>query len=94
MGSCYVVESGVFMSSLSATIFIVALVIIGFLMLTLLIALTVMLQSCKRSGSGVFDDAKKSNHHDHCNLFIFHVELTTWLRVKFPLYASYKFSIQ
>ncbi|KAK8955922.1 hypothetical protein KSP40_PGU015841 [Platanthera guangdongensis] len=85
MGSRYVVESGVFMSSLSATIFIVALVIIGVLMLTLLIALTVMLQSCKRSGSGVFDDAKKSNHHDHCNLFIFHAELNNLAASEIPI---------
>ncbi|KAK8942261.1 hypothetical protein KSP40_PGU021330 [Platanthera guangdongensis] len=95
MGSCYVVESGVFMSSLSATIFIVALVIIGVLMLTLLIALTVMLQSCKRSGSGVFDDAKKSNHHDHCNLFIFHAELNNLAASEIPIICklqSFQFS--
>lgn len=85
MGSRYLVESGVFMSSLSATIFIVALLTIGVLMLTLLIALTVMLESCKRSGSGVFDDVKKSDHHDHCNLFIFHAELNNLAVSEIPI---------
>ncbi|XP_062154605.1 uncharacterized protein At2g39920 isoform X2 [Alnus glutinosa] len=48
MGSRYVMESGFYMTSFAATIFIAGLVTVGVLLITLLIALTVMLQSCQK----------------------------------------------
>ncbi|KAI0512185.1 hypothetical protein KFK09_012823 [Dendrobium nobile] len=85
LGSQYVVESGVFMSSFTATIFVAALVTTGLLMLTLLIALTVMLNSCQSSNSGILEHAKKSDQHDYCSLYIFHSELNNLEIGEFPL---------
>ncbi|OAY77181.1 Uncharacterized protein ACMD2_06116, partial [Ananas comosus] len=54
MGGHYVMESGVYMSSYAATIFITALLTIGVLLLAVLVALTVMLESCQRTNSGAY----------------------------------------
>lgn len=78
-------ESGVFMSSFTATIFITAVATIGVLIITMLIAVTVMLESCQSSGSGVLDDVKKSEQHDYCSLFDFHAELNNLEASEFPM---------
>ncbi|KAL0919677.1 hypothetical protein M5K25_011790 [Dendrobium thyrsiflorum] len=85
LGSQYVVESGVFMSSFTAIIFIAALVTTGLLMLTLLIALTMMLNSCQSRSSGILEHDKKSDQHDYCSLLIFHSELNNLEIGEFPL---------
>ncbi|ONK62003.1 uncharacterized protein A4U43_C08F35800 [Asparagus officinalis] len=76
MGSHYVYESGVYMSMFAATVFVAALVTVGVLMLTLLVALSVMLNSCESRNSGVFKHIKSSDDEfDYCKLFAFHAEL-------------------
>ncbi|KAG1337769.1 Acid phosphatase (Class B) [Cocos nucifera] len=84
MGSHYIVESGIYMSSFAAAIFVAALVIIGVLLLTLLIALTVMLESCQSSHSGVFEQVRTSDQDDYCNTFAFHAELNNLEADEFP----------
>lgn len=84
MGSHYVVESGIYMSSFAATIFIAAFVTIGVLLLTLLVALTVMLESCQSSHSGIFEQARTSDQDDYCNIFSFHAELNNLEEEEFP----------
>ncbi|XP_076882368.1 uncharacterized protein At2g39920-like [Bidens hawaiensis] len=65
MGSEFRMESVVYMSSCAATIFVGALMIVGILLLTLLTALAVMLQSCKSREAGVIESSKFDHHHEH-----------------------------
>ncbi|CAN8317413.1 unnamed protein product [Cochlearia groenlandica] len=51
MGSRFSIDSGCYMTSLTATIFISSLVTFGVLMLTLLVAISTMLQSCENRNS-------------------------------------------
>lgn len=63
------------MTSFAATIFIAALVTVGVLLITLLIALTVMLQSCQSKSTGVVQLEKLNVEFDYCKVFILHAEL-------------------
>lgn len=74
MGSRYVMESGFYMTSFAATIFIASLVTVGILIITLLIALTVMLQSCQSKSSGIVEIQKTSNDYHQCKIFALHAE--------------------
>ncbi|XP_020571194.1 uncharacterized protein At2g39920 [Phalaenopsis equestris] len=85
MGSQYAVESGIFMSSFTATVFVAALATTGLLILTLLIALTVMLKSCQSTNSGILEQVKKINQHDCCNFYILHAELNNLEVNELPL---------
>lgn len=82
-GSRYVVESGVYMSSFAATVFVAALVTIGVLMATLLVALTVMFNSCQSRSLGPIEHSKTSEY-DYCNVFAFHAELNNLDSDEFP----------
>ncbi|KAH7657076.1 Acid phosphatase protein [Dioscorea alata] len=84
LGSRYVVESGVYMSAFAATVFIAALVTIGVLLLTLLVALTVMLENCQSRNSGVIEQVKASGENGYCRVFAFHAELNNLEADKFP----------
>ncbi|KAE7996669.1 hypothetical protein FH972_001373 [Carpinus fangiana] len=81
MGSRYVMESGFYMTSFAATIFIAGLVTVGVLLITLLIALTVMLQSCQSKSSGVVEIQKAS---DDCKIFALYAELNSLEADEFP----------
>lgn len=82
-GSRYVVESGVYMSSFAATVFVASLVTIGVLMATLLVALTVMLNSCQSRSLGPIEHSKTSDS-DYCNVYAFHAELNILDTNEFP----------
>uniref|UniRef100_A0A1D1YSC9 Uncharacterized protein At2g39920 n=1 Tax=Anthurium amnicola TaxID=1678845 RepID=A0A1D1YSC9_9ARAE len=84
MGSHYVIESGLYMSSFAATIFIVGLVIVGVLLLTLLIALIIMLQSCQNQNAGVLQQYRNNYMYDYCNIFAFHKQLNNLEAEEFP----------
>uniref|UniRef100_A0A5B6YGZ6 Acid phosphatase 1 n=1 Tax=Davidia involucrata TaxID=16924 RepID=A0A5B6YGZ6_DAVIN len=75
MGSRYVVESGIYMTNFAATIFIAALVTVGVLLITLLIALTVMLQSCESKSAGIIEMSKSRDDYSYCKIFALHAEL-------------------
>ncbi|OMO91877.1 Acid phosphatase (Class B) [Corchorus capsularis] len=78
MGSSYVVESGFYMTSFAATIFIAALVTFGVLLITLLVTLAVMLQSCENRSKGVVEiDKSIENSYHYCNIFALHGELNS-----------------
>ncbi|XP_022765056.1 uncharacterized protein At2g39920-like isoform X2 [Durio zibethinus] len=77
MGSRYAVESGFYMTSFAATIFIAALVTVGILLVTLLVTLAVMLQSCESRSKGVVEIEKASDSYHYCNLFALHGELNS-----------------
>ncbi|XP_044507765.1 uncharacterized protein At2g39920-like [Mangifera indica] len=77
LGSRYAVESGFYMTSFAATIFIGGLVTVGILLVTLLIALAVMLQSCQSSRAGVVEIAKASDDYSYCKMYALHAELNS-----------------
>lgn len=63
------------MTSFSATIFVATLVSVGVLLITILMALTVMLQSCQSKSAGVVELWKSSDDYNHCKIFASHAEL-------------------
>ncbi|KAI9102111.1 hypothetical protein K1719_023621 [Acacia pycnantha] len=71
MGSRYIVESGLYMTSFTATIFITGLVTSGILLISLLISLAVMLQSCQSKHAGVIEH----NYYSYCKICAQHAEL-------------------
>ena len=85
LGSHY--ESGFYMTSFAATIFIGALVAVGILLITLLIALTVMLQSCQSKSSGVVEVRKTSDDYNDCKAFALYAELNSLQADEFPSFC-------
>lgn len=65
------------MTSFTATIFIGALVTIGLLLISLLISLMVMLQSCESKNSGVIGFSKSIEDYSNCKIFALHAELNS-----------------
>lgn len=57
-------ETGIYMPSFAATIFIAGLLTVGVSRISLLIALTVMLQSCRCQTAGVVEMQKSSEDYD------------------------------
>ncbi|KAI9157551.1 hypothetical protein LWI28_024276 [Acer negundo] len=85
LGSQYVIESVFYMKSFTATIFISGLVTVGVLLITLLISLVVMLQSCQSRNAGVVDEFQKLNDdYSYCKIFTLHAELNGLEADEFP----------
>ena len=84
MGSRYVFEPGFYMTSFSATIFIAALVTVGVLLITLLVTLAVMLQSCESRSKEVVEIEKASDSYHYCKIFALHGELNSLEAAKVP----------
>lgn len=76
-GSQYAVESGFYMTTFAAVIFIGGLITVGVLLITLLVTLAVMLQSCQNRSSGVVELMKSSGDNNYCKLFALHAELNS-----------------
>ncbi|XVF24026.1 hypothetical protein REPUB_Repub13aG0091300 [Reevesia pubescens] len=83
-GSRYVIENGFYMTSFAATIFIAALVTVGVLLVTLLITLAVMLQSCESRSQGVVEIEKASDSYHYCKVFALHWELNSFGAAEVP----------
>lgn len=82
MGS---IESGFYMTSFAATVFIASLVTMGILLVSLLIALTVKLQSCETKNAGMIEIKRfSSSDYDVCRIFYLHVELNGLEEIKCP----------
>lgn len=77
-------ESGVYMSSVAATVFVASLVTVGVLMLTLLLAITFMLNSCQGRSSGDIQHVRMSDEYELCNAFASHAELNDMDMNEFP----------
>ncbi|KAK2637316.1 hypothetical protein Ddye_032108 [Dipteronia dyeriana] len=85
LGSQYAIESGFYMTSFAAMIFIGGLVTVGVLLITLLISLAVMLQSCQSRNAGVVDEFLKLNDdYSYCKIFNLHAELNGLEADEFP----------
>lgn len=80
-------ETGIYMSSFAATVFIAGLVTVGVSLMTLLITLTVMLQSCQNKNSGVvqsLQSSKSTYSYHYCLAFAMHMELNNLDSDSFP----------
>ncbi|XP_010276462.1 PREDICTED: uncharacterized protein At2g39920-like isoform X2 [Nelumbo nucifera] len=85
MGSSgYLIEPGFYLTSLAAIIFIAALVTVGVLFITVLVALAVMLQSCENRNAGVIELRKTIDDFDYCKAFALHVEVNNLELDEFP----------
>lgn len=82
--SRYTMETGIYMSSFAATVFIAGLVTVGVSLMTLLIALTVMLQDCQRQNAGVVEMQKPVDDYDFCRILALHIELNHLDSDSFP----------
>ncbi|KAL0317113.1 UNVERIFIED_CONTAM: hypothetical protein Sangu_2125600 [Sesamum angustifolium] len=84
MGSHYSTEAGIYMSASAATVFISGLVTVGISVVALLIALTVMLNSCQSRNSGVLEMYRNTHSYDYCRNFALHAELNSLGADLFP----------
>lgn len=75
MRSSYVLESGFYITSFSATIFIAGFSTIGLLLITLLVSLSMMLQSCKSSNTGIVEFRKINDEYAYCKVYSLHTKL-------------------
>ncbi|MQL85018.1 hypothetical protein Taro_017520 [Colocasia esculenta] len=83
-GSHYAIESGFYISSFAAIIFVSGITIVGVLLLSLVVALVVMLQSCENHQSSVFQQWRNNDMFDYCNIFASHMELNNLESEEFP----------
>ncbi|XP_076882979.1 uncharacterized protein At2g39920-like [Bidens hawaiensis] len=97
MGSQFRLESVIYMSSCAATVFIGGLVIVGILLMTLLTALTVMLQSCQSREAGVVEAVKSdhhhhnhihNHHHDYCKMAALNAEINNFEGYTLPEFCK------
>lgn len=72
------------MKSFAATIFIAGLLIVGVLLVTLLVTLAVMLQSCESRSKGVVEIEKASDSYHYCKAFALHGELNSLEEPEIP----------
>ncbi|XP_010508947.1 PREDICTED: uncharacterized protein At2g39920 isoform X2 [Camelina sativa] len=78
LGSRYTIESGCYMTSLAASIFIASLVTFGVLMITLVIALATMLQSCgNRDIRTVVEAQRLEESFSYCKILSLHSHLNS-----------------
>ncbi|XP_010534558.1 PREDICTED: uncharacterized protein At2g39920 isoform X2 [Tarenaya hassleriana] len=74
-GSRYEIESGFYMTSFAATIFLASLLAVGVVMVTLLIALSAMLQNCQTRSSGIVEAQNLIESFSYCNALSLHSHL-------------------
>ncbi|XP_010505687.1 PREDICTED: uncharacterized protein At2g39920 isoform X1 [Camelina sativa] len=77
LGSRYTIESGCYMTSLAASIFIASLVTFGVLMITLVIALATMLQSCGNRDIRMIEAQRLEESFSYCKILSLHSQLNS-----------------
>lgn len=77
IGSHYTVETGIYMSSVAAAIFVASLATVGVVLITILIALTIMLQDCQSKSAGIVELWNYSDDYVLCKISALHVELNS-----------------
>ncbi|XP_028216780.1 uncharacterized protein At2g39920-like isoform X2 [Glycine soja] len=82
--SSFVLESGFYITSFAATIFVVALAATGLLLITLLVSLAMMLQSCQSSHAGIIQLQNINDEYNYCKLYSLHAKLNNLERHNFP----------
>ncbi|CAI8597304.1 unnamed protein product [Vicia faba] len=82
--SHYGLDSGFYMSSFTATIFVVSLVTLGVLLITLLVSLVIMLQSCQSKSTGVIELVNMNDYYSYCRVYSLHAEINRLERYDLP----------
>ncbi|KAL5070554.1 hypothetical protein RYX36_021441, partial [Vicia faba] len=72
------------MSSFTATVFVVSLVTLGVLLITLLVSLVIMLQSCQSKSTGVIELVNMNNYYSYCRVYSLHAEINRLERYDLP----------
>ncbi|KAE8712065.1 HAD superfamily, putative isoform 2 [Hibiscus syriacus] len=75
IGSRYTTESGFYMTSHAATIFVAGLLVTGVLLVTTVVSLAVTLQSCENRSNGMVEIEKESDSLRYCLILMLHGEL-------------------
>ncbi|KAJ1389178.1 HAD superfamily [Sesbania bispinosa] len=75
MRSSFVLESGFYITSFAATIFIAGFAAVGVLLITLLVSLALMLQSCQNNNSGVIELQNTNDDYSYCKVYSLHAKL-------------------
>ncbi|CAL5203093.1 unnamed protein product [Lathyrus oleraceus] len=75
--SHYGLDSGFYMSSFTATIFLASLVTLGVLLITLLVSLVIMLQSCQSKNTGVIELVNVNDYYSYCRVYSLHAEINS-----------------
>ncbi|XP_004503225.1 uncharacterized protein At2g39920 isoform X1 [Cicer arietinum] len=75
--SHYRPESAFYMTSFTATIFLASLVTLGVLLITLLVSLAIMLQSCQSENPGATELANLNDYYSHCRVHSLHAQLNS-----------------
>lgn len=65
------------MSSFTATIFLASLVTLGVLLITLLVSLVIMLQSCQSKNTGVIELVNVNDYYSYCRVYSLHAEINS-----------------
>jgi hypothetical protein len=65
------------MTSFTATIFLASLAILGILLITLLVSLAIMLQSCQSKNGGAIELQNTNDYHSYCRMHSLHAELNS-----------------
>lgn len=65
------------MTSFTATIFLASLVTLGVLLITLLVSLAIMLQSCQSENPGATELANLNDYYSHCRVHSLHAQLNS-----------------
>jgi hypothetical protein len=65
------------MTSFTATIFLASLAILGILLITLLVSLAIMLQSCQSKNGGAIDLQNTNDYYSYCRVHSLHAELNS-----------------
>ncbi|RDX96434.1 hypothetical protein CR513_20894, partial [Mucuna pruriens] len=82
--SSFVLESGFYITSFTATIFVAALATVGLLLTTLLISLAMMLQSCQSSHAGIIELRNIKDEYSYCKVYSLHAKLNNLEGHNFP----------
>ncbi|KAH1093305.1 hypothetical protein AAZX31_14G060400 [Glycine max] len=82
--SSFVLESGFYITSFVATIFVAALAAAGLLLITLLVSLAMMLQSCQSSHAGIIELQNINDQYNYCKVYSLHVKLNNLEGHNFP----------
>ncbi|WJX38385.1 hypothetical protein P8452_26053 [Trifolium repens] len=75
--SHYGLDSGFYMTSFTATIFLASLAILGILLITLLVSLAIMLQSCQSKNGGAIQLQNTNDYYSYCRVHSLHAELNS-----------------
>ncbi|CAK8561229.1 unnamed protein product [Lathyrus sativus] len=74
MGSSFMLESGFYITSFSTAIFIAGFAALGLLLITLLVSMAMMLQSCQNNSAGIQELRNVNDDYSYCKVHSLHAK--------------------